>query len=65
VLDGKIVPKIANSAMYAVAGAARCLELETAERIGRQLEALSEVNTHQRALTHQPSVTVLEGELVR
>ena len=64
VLDAKITPKVAGSAAYCVAGAARALELETAERIGRQLEALSEVNTHQRvALTHQPS-TVLEGELV-
>jgi hypothetical protein len=37
VLDGKIVPKVANSAMYAVSGAGRALELEIAERMSGQL----------------------------
>jgi hypothetical protein len=42
VLDGKIAPKIANSALFAVSGAAKALELETAERVSHQLEQVQE-----------------------
>jgi hypothetical protein len=42
VLDGKIVPKVANSAMYALSGAGRALELEIAERMSAQLNQLQQ-----------------------
>ena len=60
VLDGKIQPKTANSAMYAVAGASRALELEVAERMSRQLDALSGERHAYPALTCGSSV--VEGE---
>lgn len=57
VIDGRIEPKKANSAMYAVSGAARCLEVEVAERLARQLETLES----RPALTHD--VVVVDAEV--
>lgn len=61
VLDGKVVPKVANSAMYAVAGAGRCLEIETAERLSLQLAQLENQPVPRLTLS---AGTVLEGEVV-
>jgi hypothetical protein len=49
-LDGKIAPKIANSAMYAVAGAGKALELEIAERMSGQL---AQIRQHPSLLTYE------------
>ena len=62
VLDGKIAPKVANSALYAIAGAKAALELETAERLSRQLETIQGQQELYPALSHQPAV--IEGEVV-
>lgn len=43
ILDQKIPPKVGSATAYCVAGAARALELETAERVCRQLDQLAEL----------------------
>jgi hypothetical protein len=61
VLDGKIPPKVANSAMYAVSGAGRALELETAERVSRQLAEIEHRPNGSLLLQATP---VVEGEVL-
>lgn len=63
VLDGKILPKVAGTAAYCVAGAGRALEIETAERLSRQLAELQNQPMPQHLAL--PAANVLEGEVVQ
>jgi hypothetical protein len=62
VLDGKIPPKTANSAMYAVSGAGRALELEIAERLSGQL---AQVQRDPPVALLQHAGQVVEAEVVQ
>jgi hypothetical protein len=72
VLAGHVEPRRANSALYAVSGAAKAIELEIAERLERRLADLRDgeqrpsahVLEHvESAAAHMPVLgRVIEGE---
>jgi hypothetical protein len=61
VLAKRIEPKVANSAMYAIAGASKCLEIEVAERLSRDLAAIRNAPKQQAML---PSYDAMDAEVL-
>ncbi len=75
VLDGRVDPRRANSALYAVSGAAKAIELEIAERLERRLADIGQggqpprdasLTLARESLEHLPAIgaKVIEGEVV-
>jgi len=66
VLDQRVSPKVANSAMYAVAGAARAFEIEVAERLAQRLAERSNTPAPAAGLAGLLSYDgeIVEGEVV-